>query len=589
MRGSSKVATRNRGHRFFGIKHMISGELMQSSFRDILIRYEAEFRKSLMAAVFHAKGNKDNKPSIYNLPNVANPGSSHIAVSYRNCVSRDLLSNPLRDILRALGKNAWSTTWSCADGVDFGQPQEDQTGLLVESGGVITLYLFTSHVPRSILVDEKLDRVVVCGWNYRTADSDEAVRIIVNGCEMPVSVKSFMGCFDFILGKNEAESFFVFAENAAGCAQDFIGLRTIRALSPNEFGLFRLDEEEAIGEWIKLVRSHKDLDQKMKHLSGGEQSMGYAYNVIDQSNRDDYPTIEEDSKSLIIEEEVLERFESADFVKCLVGSSDFAKCFMSSEHLFSQHDCADCIDYTSIVSGYLKSVEQLLFSLALFYIDGDLKMKYSSGRNRYGDKPWYEWVSNCKMIDFTTENLPCLDATMGSLWHFFEGNASTLLEIGQEKQRILVDCLKLYSQECRNDAFHKHNIDRWSRVELIRHNTLYLLIVLLSLFRFPVTIGDAKVQLGCIDDDRLERLYHSAIRRGCEAFEFHCEGGAACLRVSFRPDKTPFPIFEDSGLMEPGSYLVFADNDAGSDWVLNRLSMPVRIIARGRGERSWAI
>lgn len=565
---------------------------MQSSFRSILFRYEADFRKSLMAAVFHAEGNKDSKPSIYNLPDIANPDSDYIAASYRNCVSRDLLSNPLRDIFRVLGKKAWSTTWHCVDGVDFGQPQEDQTGLLVESGGVITLYLFTCHAPRSILVDEKLDRAVVCGWNYRTAGSDDAVRIIVNGCEMPVSVKSFMECFDSIMDKNEAESFIVFAENAASSAQDFIGLKTIQTLSPNEFGLFRLDEEEVIDEWIKLVRSYKDLDPKVKHLSNGEQSMRYAYNVIDQNNRGEYPTIEEDSKTLVIEEEVLERFESADFVKCLVGSSDFAKCFMSSEYLFLQHDCADCIDYTSIVSGYLKSVEQLLFSLALFFIDNGMKMKCGGGRNQHGNKPRYEWINNCKMVDFTTDNLPCIDATMGSLWHFFEDNASTLLEIDQEKQCILINCLKLYSQECRNDAFHKHNIDRWSRVELIRHNTIFLLIMLLSLFRFPIAIDDAKARLGCVDDDRLERLYHSVARKGCKAFEFHYpndEEEITRLRVSFRPDKTPFPIFEDSGLITSGSYLVFADNDAESDWTLTRFSMPMRIIARGRSEKSWEI
>lgn len=571
---------------------MISGGLMQLSFYNILLKNEAEFRKGLMAAVSHSKRNKDNKSSIYHLSDIANLGSGFIAASYRNCVCKDLLSNPLRDILTVLGKNAWSTTWCCTDGVDFGQSQEDKTGLMVENDGVIILYLFSDHVPRSILVDEKPDSAVVCRWTHHSADSDEVSRVIVNGHEMLVSVGSFMECFGSVLGKNEAEGFIAFAENAASCAQDFIGLRTIRTLSSSELGLFRLDEEEAIAEWINLVRSYKDLDSKVKCLSDDEQMIRYAYNVINQGNSDKYSTIEEDSKTLITEEEVLERFEDADFVKCLVGSSDFAKCFMSSEYLFLQHDCADCIDYTSIVSGYLKSVEQLLLSLALFYIDDGLKMKYGGGVNQHGDKPWYEWINNCKMIDFTTENLSCLDTTMGSLWHFVEDNASRLLDINQEKQRILVKCLKLYSQECRNDAFHKHNIDRWSRVELIRHNTIFLLIVLISFFRFPVAIDDAEAQLGGIDDDRLERLYHSVVRKSCESFEFHYtndKGETARLRVSFRSDKTPFPFFESSGLMAAGSYLAFTADDTKSDWIMNRISMPERIVAEGRDGKSWVI
>ena len=51
--------------------------------------------------------------------------------------------------------------------------------------------------------------------------------------------------------------------------------------------------------------------------------------------------------------------------EAIIGSSLFAKSFLTSEYLFRTIGTGLEIDYTSVVSGYLKSIEQLIYLLYL--------------------------------------------------------------------------------------------------------------------------------------------------------------------------------------------------------------------------------
>lgn len=45
----------------------------------------------------------------------------------------------------------------------------------------------------------------------------------------------------------------------------------------------------------------------------------------------------------------------------MIGQSDFADSFISSEWYYDIHTITGVIDETGVVTGYLKSIEQLLF------------------------------------------------------------------------------------------------------------------------------------------------------------------------------------------------------------------------------------
>ena len=56
--------------------------------------------------------------------------------------------------------------------------------------------------------------------------------------------------------------------------------------------------------------------------------------------------------------------------RCLYGKSDFAKCFLTAEYLFSVFNNENNqIEYTSVICGYLKCIEQFLFLVIKAMLD----------------------------------------------------------------------------------------------------------------------------------------------------------------------------------------------------------------------------
>ncbi len=85
--------------------------------------------------------------------------------------------------------------------------------------------------------------------------------------------------------------------------------------------------------------------------------------------------------------------------KAMVGSANFAVSFITSEWNFEMYELTENLDLTSIISGYLKSVEQLIWTILKFQTGKSFKIRAKNG----------------ELIEYTTNSEDVIDTTLGSL------------------------------------------------------------------------------------------------------------------------------------------------------------------------------
>lgn len=185
-------------------------------------------------------------------------------------------------------------------------------------------------------------------------------------------------------------------------------------------------------------------------------------------------------------------------------------------------------DYTSVVCGYLKSIEQLVYKLTkirLQYNDGkDLWIKCKSLRKKQREKlnavirqnP--DPKSNATQILHKSDYEPYFDITLNPLIWFIHDDESGW-NISERGRAIVHKFFRNFVDECRNDYFHKDNIDVYEVVEHIRNNTLLLAYILLGGYRLTGDYQKDIEELG-IAEDSFDRLYRKIqeIPRGISKF-----------------------------------------------------------------------
>lgn len=164
----------------------------------------------------------------------------------------------------------------------------------------------------------------------------------------------------------------------------------------------------------------------------------------------DFKSTEENSKKLISKYGLPHYFLDKGLQHSLVGKSHFAKSFMTSEYLFHYFKSNPMFDYTPIVSGYIKSIEQLLHVICTSY------------RNSK-----HSWK---KMSSFT----------LGKYTQYLKDSKDIFRQELEPNKQIVIDCLDSYRVESRNHLFHKDYFDSWDRVKLIREGTIFLYVALLG-------------------------------------------------------------------------------------------------------------
>lgn len=99
------------------------------------------------------------------------------------------------------------------------------------------------------------------------------------------------------------------------------------------------------------------------------------------------------------------------------------------------------------------------------------------------------------------------DTTMGALSYLIKESKQNIISNKQYKVCVF-DCLQCFIKECRNNCFHKHNIDKWDHVEKIRNNTITILVILLGICKIGSSQITIDKKLDIERDDKLERAYY---------------------------------------------------------------------------------
>ena len=182
----------------------------------------------------------------------------------------------------------------------------------------------------------------------------------------------------------------------------------------------------------------------------------------------------------------------------LIGESDFAQSYITSEYLcqvlvykFNNNKLEYKFDYTSVVAGYLKTIEQFLYKILCYQMDYDRSEKWIKRgkkyvyRNKKREYPRKEEVrENPKnkgiyQVLVTRNNLKFMDISLGSLIWYVSDNEKCW-NLSAQGKKLLNKLLLDYKDSVRNGYFHKHNLEDIEEVKRIRENTLYLLCFIIG-------------------------------------------------------------------------------------------------------------
>lgn len=318
-----------------------------------------------------------------------------------------------------------------------------------------------------------------------------------------ISVKYF---FDHYFGANEWVSFKAGIEQYLQKARDRIGYKSLKYLSPMNLSSRKMYEEKILASW---------------------QYEGYKYQIINQDK-------EEVKKFLYlsnhtIDSETINEMVSAyignRLYKTMIGQNEYAVSFITSEWLYNSLKGTKNYDLTAIISGYLKSIEQLLYTIVMTNIDNKCKIAMSQEsqirEKAYDEKiPVYEnrngfwklWYSESKKeykskrypyIDLTETQKEYMDSSTGTFEYFLRNNPHIFRKATLSK--TIADMVSCFRIECRNGYFHTHNLyDKdWNIVEKTRENAIFLYFMLLGGCIIP---KGKEYELGIIASDNFDEL-----------------------------------------------------------------------------------
>ena len=246
-----------------------------------------------------------------------------------------------------------------------------------------------------------------------------------------------------------------------------------------------------------------ELSEEIKNLS-------YDFNTSTSTN-----TLNEMDTKIIDD-----RIYNNNLTDALIGCNDFSKSFLTSEYLFRTLKNNLCIDYTAVITGYLKSVEQLLY---LYYI--------SAFKEEQGIEYWDTWKFKKGINNLFDDSqiskfrIDPYDNKIRQEYYYHKkksGNKAPSIgelvnfvryyepiwNISENGKEYIISCLNNFCSYCRNHHFHKDNIvsNDFETVVRIRNNAYVCIRFILGGFNLLNEKISIKNQLGILDYS-FEKIY----------------------------------------------------------------------------------
>lgn len=257
--------------------------------------------------------------------------------------------------------------------------------------------------------------------------------------------------FEEYFNEYEYECFIEYVYDFNEKARNHIGYRTVAVPSP---------------EMIKNFKGRKS------HML---EAYKFSENMLELVSKDDIQKLEYN-------------FKKRKMYQALISEQDFSNSFITSEWAYDMFSSfMGELDLTGIASGYLKSIEQLLFCLLKLH-------KGEAGRkvnvyNENGKKKLQDLL-------LSTED-DRIESTLRALQTFFEHNGD-LFDVRKKTKGFITDSIYDWSAKNRNGYFHKDNLHDEGVLAEIREKTIFLYYLILG----GVKITDEqRMQIGIIDEE----------------------------------------------------------------------------------------
>lgn len=319
----------------------------------------------------------------------------------------------------------------------------------------------TDDIVKDLIKNFQIDKVIILHFSDEQDFGLNQYREVINISDC--SIKMF---FEKFINENLYHYFWATLEEVIEEMQKLIGFDTIPSINISNITSVKLELREALNNIdfrLLTYNSSKEFD------SLGRNDLSNICSNLDKGK-----------------------------AQILIGESDFAQSYITSEYLyqvlvdkFNYNKLEYKFDYTSVVAGYLKTIEQFLYKLLCYQMNYDRSEKWIKRGKKYVKRnykreyPRQEEVrENPKnkgvyQVLVTRNNLKFMDISLGSLiWYVSDNeNCWNLSDHGKE---LLKSLLLDYKDSVRNGYFHKHNLEDIEEVKRIRENTLYILCFIIG-------------------------------------------------------------------------------------------------------------
>lgn len=420
----------------------------------------------------------------------------------------------------------------------------------IECSGKRTAYRYTNwycigEKRKEFLAAENIDELVIIDFSSDKLSSLLHPALISDNV-VAITAKTF---FETFFSESIFTEYLSSVRQAISEAYKYVGFQTISNLTSQKLPFF-------IDGMLNDIRNTVFCDQQYQVMGKIEKRwIKEKYN--DPQNiflQDDYKIMNQ------------RFFENKRFL-AMCGASDFAHSLITSEYLYQTMKDNNQFDFTAIVCGYLKSIEQLLHKLVLFTVTnhtGELWIKSKGNDKRNPQNFTYLEGRTARHVKFETGLERYFDTTFAALVNLLDDNENGWNVSKGAKNAITVR-LAIYCDECRNEHFHKDNINTIVEVENIRKNTLLLFYYVLGGYKLTDKYDEDNEELQIIDRS-FEELYNKIMQFGCgEYYILEFSDGEEILVAM--PMGQENPSYDDNGSLKNTSIrFVKTSRSLTEDW-----------------------